>query len=152
MAGRRLRSSFHLSPAGITAIVFPCCIAASATRRAFLRQPASVGLSPADIDSSEPFGDGSTSLVPGGIDKRDAGDKEYLAFPLGPASSAPTDPTNSIAESSLDGKGNTTASRTVATLTHVEKDITSTMTTTSLIAARLVMPWSPHSHRISNSD
>ena len=89
--------------------------------------------------------------MPAGRDMSETGESEYFASPRGPASSASTELANSILESSLDLYGSTLAPRAVAMTTAVENDMTSTMMTASLIGASEETPFSPHSHRISNS-
>ena len=62
--GRRLPSSCHLSPAGITAILLPNFMAALATVLALRKQPARVGVSLADRERAAPLGEGRTRRVP----------------------------------------------------------------------------------------
>src|SRR5215468_1268533 len=91
-AGRKLPSSFHRSPAGITAILRPYCRATATTARAFLRQPARTGVGFAANVKVEPFGEGNTSRVPLGMAVNDAGDNEYRrGLRPGSAKMAPTD-------------------------------------------------------------
>src|SRR6266849_4303914 len=91
-AGRRLPSSFHRSPAGITAILWPYCRATAATAPALRRQPARTGVGFAANVKVAPFGEGNTSRVPLGMPVNDAGDNEYLVgFRPGSANVAPTD-------------------------------------------------------------
>src|SRR5215467_6267979 len=91
-AGRRLPSSFHRSPAGITAILRPYVRATAATAPALRRQPARTGVGCAANVKVAPFGEGNTSRVPVGMPVNDAGDKEYLlGWRRGSAKMAPTD-------------------------------------------------------------
>jgi len=149
--GRNELSSFHLSPAGITAMCCPYRVAARATAFELRKQPANVGVCPVESVKVEPFGDGRTRRASGGTCKRDAGDNEYRLLPLDSANSAPTDLANAIRDSSFHRYGKTVAPRFTATDTHVENDITSTMMTASLIVASRATPCWPHSHRMSNS-
>src|SRR6266699_7129372 len=90
--GRRLPSSFHRSPAGITAIFWPYVRATAATAHAFRRHPARTGVGFAATVKVEPFGEGNTSRVPLGMPVNDAGDKEYMVgWRPGSANVAPTD-------------------------------------------------------------
>ncbi len=100
-AGRRLPSSLQRSPAGMTAIFIPRCMVAFVTARQFLRHPANVGVSPVLRVKVDPFGEGKTSRTRFGMLVRDAGEREYVLFPLGPASTALTDFAKSAPESSL---------------------------------------------------
>src|SRR5215467_10705350 len=91
-AGRKLPSSFHRSPAGITAILWPYCRATAATAAALRRQPARTGVGGAANVKVEPFGEGNTIRVPRGMAVNDAGDNEYrLGWRPGSAKMAPTD-------------------------------------------------------------
>src|SRR5262245_19019325 len=91
-AGRRLPSSFHRSPAGITAILRPYCCATAATAPALRRQPATTGVGGAAKVKVAPFGEGNTSRVPLGRLVNDAGDNEYrLGWRPGSAKMSPTD-------------------------------------------------------------
>jgi hypothetical protein len=88
-----------------------------------------------------PFGEGKTNEVPAAIDRREAGESEYPPETDRPeASSARFPSANCLAESSFHRYGRTEAPFETATSTAVEKDRTSTMTTTSLTGARLNNP------------
>src|SRR5262244_2868524 len=90
-AGRKLPSSFHRSPAGITAILWPYFRATVATASAFRRQPARTGVGCAANVKVAPFGEGNTSRVPLGMAVNDACDNEYLLeWRAGYAKVAPT--------------------------------------------------------------
>src|SRR5215471_6737772 len=91
-AGRKRPSSFHRSPAGITATLWPYVRATAATASAFRRQPARTGVGFAANVKVEPFGEGNTSRVPLKMTVNDAGDSEYrLGWRPGSANVAPTD-------------------------------------------------------------
>ena len=67
----------HFSPAAITAILFPICIAWLATATAFLNDPQRVGVEPVDRDKLELFGEGKTSLVLAEMFSNEVGESEY---------------------------------------------------------------------------
>src|SRR4029453_15516762 len=91
-AGRKRPSSFHRSPAGITAILWPYCRATAATAPAFLRHPARTGVGFAANVKVAPLGEGNTSRVPRGGGVNEAGDNEYrLGWRPGSAKVAPTE-------------------------------------------------------------
>lgn len=74
-AGRKLPSG-QRSPAGMTAMRRPYCMAAWATARQFRRHPAKVGVVPVFNVRLAPLGEGSTSLVFCATLTNDVGERE----------------------------------------------------------------------------
>src|SRR3954454_19958858 len=108
-------------------------MAQAATAGALRRHPATTAAPAVDAarQQAAPFGDGSTTVAPGGRAAKEPGDKDRPPAARGPATSAPSSAARRTARSSAHWCGHTAMSRAVATDTVVENDNTSQMTMTS---------------------
>src|SRR3954469_20579564 len=87
----RSEASFHLSPAGMTAMRLPIFIAERATASQFLKHPKSTGVPSASRLRVEPLGEGNTRRVFEGRFNNEAGESERLSgFFLSATSAATT--------------------------------------------------------------
>ncbi len=97
--------------------------------------------------SVAPFGDGSTSRVPGRRVRRSVGDSDGAPSSRRPARIALDVEANAAACSSAQRAGITQAPASTAALTALVKRSTSTMTTTAAPGASAASPSGPHPKR-----